>query len=212
MLARSVPCYKQVIAMTADLLRGLLRNGDHVYDLGCSTGNTLLELSRRLDATELFFTGVDNSAAMLTKAARKAEMYSTGNRINFIEADITKLELADAGAVILNYTAQFIRPPLRPDFLKRVHSFLRPGGLLIMSEKILSHDAALNRTYIDLYHAFKREQGYSEIEISKKREALENVLIPFTIAENRKMLEGAGFSSAETFFQWFNFASFVAAK
>ena len=72
--------------------------------------------------------------------------------------------------------------------------------------------ARLNREYIDIYHGYKKSKGYSELEISRKREALENVLIPFSIEENRTMLKQVGFSTVETYFQWFNFASLVAIK
>lgn len=212
MLARSVPNYGQVIEMTSQLLARSLAPGDRVYDLGCSTGNTLLQLARRLDHLDLHFLGIDSSPAMVHKATIKAEMYRKKERLAFQVSDITTIALAPAGAILCNYTLQFIRPLQRQEFLARVAGFLRPGGVLILSEKIISHDPVLNRAYIDFYLDFKRAQGYSEIEIAAKREALENVLIPFSIEENRKLLADAGFSSVETFFQWFNFVSFVAIK
>lgn len=212
MLARSVPNYGQVIEMLGQLLSRFLVPGDRVYDLGCSTGNTLLQLARRLDHLDLHFIGIDSSPAMVHKATIKAEMYSKKERLAFQQGDITAVALEPAGAIICNYTLQFIRPLQRKEFLARVASFLRPGGVLVLSEKIISHDPVLNRAYIDFYLDFKRTQGYSEIEIAAKREALENVLIPFSIEENRRLLADAGFSSVETFFQWFNFVSFVAVK
>lgn len=212
MLARSVPNYQQVASMTAQLVERFTAPGDTVYDLGCSTGATLLQLARHLGHLGLRFRGIDNSPAMLEKARRKAEMYGKQELIAFIEQDILEAELANAGAVILNYTLQFVRPMQRADFLKRLHDQLRPGGILIISEKVISHDPLLNRCFIDLYLDFKRSQGYSELEISRKREALENVLIPFSLEENRNLLSQAGFESVETFSQWFNFASFVAIK
>lgn len=212
MLTRSVPNYAQVIDMISQLLGKLLKDGDQVYDLGCSTGNTLINLARKLDAHHLKFIGIDNSSAMIDKAILKAEMYSKQDQLQFLEKDITDLEIQNAGGIILNYTMQFIRPMRRAEFLKKIYASLRPGGVLILSEKVISHDPALNRNFIDFYLDFKRAQGYSEIEISKKREALENVLVPFSIEENRKLLEQAGFKSVESFFQWFNFISFVAIK
>ena len=212
MLARSVPGYARVTEMTAQLLARFLTNGDRVYDLGCSTGATLLELARRLEPIGLHFTGVDNSAAMVAKARLKTEMYGKQNRLDFIEQDIADVEFAGAGAVLLNYTLQFIRPLMRPIFLEKIYQGLRPGGVLVVSEKIIVPDPELNRAYIDFYLDFKRDQGYSEIEITRKREALENVLIPFSLDENRELLRRAGFTSFETFSQWFNFASFIAVK
>ncbi|MDF1578052.1 MAG: carboxy-S-adenosyl-L-methionine synthase CmoA [Desulfurivibrionaceae bacterium] len=212
MLNRSVPCYRMVIEMLTALLEKFLRNGDLVYDLGCSTGETVIELARHLDRLDLKFTGIDNSPAMLNKARHKAEMYSLADRIDFRQADIIDLDFSGAGAVIMNYTLQFIRPPRRREFLADLHGKIRPGGLLILSEKVLCHDPELNRAYIDFYLDFKRRNGYSETEISRKREALENVLIPFSIKENLDLLTEAGFTSCKTFFQWFNFASLVAVK
>lgn len=212
MLHRSVPCYGMVIGMIARLLERFGTKGDPVYDLGCSTGNTLIELARRLGPMQMEFVGIDNSAAMIEKARLKAEMYSKSERVRFIEADISEAETKNAGAVICNYTLQFIRPMRRTDFVRKIYDSLRPGGVLIVSEKTIFHDPALNRAFIDFYLQFKREQGYSELEIARKREALENVLIPFSIKENRQLLEAAGFTSVETFFQWFNFVSFVAIK
>ena len=212
MLDRSIPFYQEVIKGTARLLDIFLRKNDTIIDLGCSTGTTLLQLARLLPDKGLQFTGIDNSPAMLHKARLKAEMFSKQDMVSFITQDITDLDQADTGAILLNYTLQFIRPLRRKDFIHRIFSNLRPGGVLILSEKKISHDPLLNRKYIDIYHQFKLERGYSELEIAKKREALENILIPFSIEENRELLLGAGFTSVETFFQWFNFVSFIAIK
>lgn len=212
MLNRSVPFYSAVIDSMAELMRRQVPPGSRVYDLGCATGTTLLELARRLADMKLHFIGVDNAPAMIEKAERKAKMYSKSTVIEFIKGDITSINLTDADVVICNYTMQFIRPLARPQFTKRIYDSLPKGGLFCIGEKIISHDKKLNRTFIEMYHQFKKQQGYSELEISTKREALENVLVPFSIDENIDMLRQAGFPTAETFFQWFNFASFIAIK
>lgn len=212
MLDRSVPFYRQVIEMSAEILEQVLRPGDAVYDLGCSTGTTLLYLARILDAKMFRLVGLDNSRAMLAKAVRKAEMFSLADRVCFIEQDITGAELSEAGGVILNYTMQFINPSLRLDFLKNIYKGLRREGVLILSEKVISRDEGLNLQFQQSYHQFKKRRGYSELEIAQKREALENVLISLSIEENRELLLKAGFKRIATFFQWFNFVSFVACK
>ncbi|PID74368.1 MAG: carboxy-S-adenosyl-L-methionine synthase CmoA [Desulfobacterales bacterium] len=212
MLDRSVPCYRQVIQASAELLGRFVKPGDVVYDLGCSTGTSLLEYARLLQDRQLQFIGVDNSAAMLEKAQLKAELHGKGETISFLLEDITHFNQPGAGAIILHYTLQFIRPLLREAFIQGLYQSLRPGGLLLVSEKVLSHHGRINRVYIDVYHDFKRSKGYSELEIAKKREALENILIPFSIEENRDLLKRCGFTSVETYFQWFNFASFAALK
>lgn len=212
MLDRSIPFYKQVIDAQAQLLNGYLHSGDRVYDLGCSTGTSLLEFCRLLQHKGLQFFGIDNSAPMLDKARLKSELYLKQQSLTFSLEDITTFNYPETGGIILNYTLQFIRPLQRESFLQRLFHNLRPGGILLISEKVINHDRRLNREYIETYHRFKKARGYSELEIAKKREALENVLIPFTIEENKTMLKNSGFVSIETYFQWFNFASFIAVK
>ena len=212
MLDRSVPFYTEVISSSARLLDCFLHTNDTVYDLGCATGTTLLEFSRLLKDKGLKFVGIDNSAPMLDKARLKSELYSKTNTLSFLEEDITKLHHPGAGGFIVNYTLQFIRPLQRENFIRRIYSNLRPGGILLLSEKVISHDRRLNREYIDIYHRFKKTKGYSELEIARKREALENVLIPFSIDENKAVLKNCGFQTVDTYFQWFNFASFIAVK
>ncbi len=212
MLDRSIPHYREVIKSSAKLLQHMLQDNDQVVDLGCATGTTLLEYSRLIENDTISYLGIDNSPAMLEKGRLKAELYSKMNRISFLLEDITQINLPNTAAFILNYTLQFIRPVLREEFLTTLYSNLRPGGILLLSEKTISHDSLLNRAFIEIYHSYKREKGYSELEIAKKREALENILIPFSIKENKALLHKVGFLSIETYFQWFNFTSIVAIK
>ncbi len=212
MLDRSIPFYRQVIDGQAQLLDDFLQAGDKVYDLGCSTGTTVLELARLLGPKKLQFVGIDNSSPMLDKARLKAELYTKQQSLSFLFEDITEFDHPDAGCIILNYTLQFIRPLQRESFLQRLFHKLKPGGIMLISEKVINHDKRLNRAFIDIYHQYKKNRGYSELEIARKREALENVLIPFSMKENKAMLQKSGFVSVETYFQWFNFASLVAIK
>lgn len=212
MLERSIPCYHQTTGMICSLLQQFCCPGDKVYDLGCSTGTTLLELARQLPDMNLSFVGLDSSEAMIEKAKLKSKMLSRKPEVSFQELDIIDADLNQCGAILLNYTLQFLRPPVRLRFLEKVHQALRPGGILIVCEKVISHRPVINRSYIDLYLDFKRHQGYSETEIARKREALENVLVPFSIHENLELLKKSGFAETESFFQWFNFVSFLSVK
>ncbi len=212
MLDRSIPFYKTVIELSAAMIHNLATPGSRVVDLGCSTGTTLLSLSRLLGDMRLHWIGIDNAPAMIDKARRKAEMYGKASIIEFHRDDITQTDIHGADIVICNYTMQFIRPLRRAEFIRRIYRSLAPGGMLLMSEKTISPNRRINRNYIELYYDFKRKQGYSELEIAAKREALENVLIPCSVQENIELLSGAGFSEVDTFFQWVNFASFVALK
>jgi len=212
MLDRSIPFYHEVVKATTRLLREHLVHGDTVCDLGCATGTPLLQFARLLPDRQLTLVGIDSSPAMLEKARRKAEFYAPDARLTFCLEDITTIDRPGTGAFILNYTLQFIRPLLRPSLISRLYDNLRPGGLLVLSEKTILADKRLNRSFIEIYHEYKREKGYSELEIARKREALENILIPLSIEENKDLLCNAGFAPVLSFFQWFNFSSLVAFK
>lgn len=212
MLNRSIPCYRQVIDMSISLLNRFCRNGDIIYDLGCSTGITLIEIARKLALQDLNFIGIDSSQAMVDKARLKLEMFSSSYDISCHRQNIAEVELKQCGAVLINYTLQFLTPDTRAVLLKKVYQALRPGGILILTEKITSPHSDIKKNYEDIYLEFKKEQGYSDTEIARKRKALENVLIPFTIRDNVLIMEKSGFTHVESFFQWFNFAAFLGLK
>ena len=212
MLNRSIPYYHTVIDGMANLLARRLPAGSTLYDLGCATGTTLLELARRLPAMDFHYIGIDNAPAMLNKARRKSAMFGKTAVLQFRHDDITRCFLPAAGGIICNYTLQFLRPMSRQDFVRRLYDALPVGGALFLSEKTISPSSQLNRDFIDIYHSFKKQQGYSELEIAAKREALENVLIPFSLQENIAMLQNAGFTEIEVFFKWFNFTALIALK
>lgn len=213
MLVRSIPCYRIIIDLYRRILGELLRAGDSVYDLGCSTGTTVLQLARLIDVRPLTWTGIDNSPHMIESASEKLRQSGVEpGSVSFACNDMTAVPLQNAGCVLLNYTLQFLRPIQRQPFLEKIHQALRSGGVLLLSEKTVLQDSRMNRLFINRYLNFKKENGYSDLEISRKREALENVLIPYTAEENLQMLRNAGFERVEPFFQWFNFSSFLAIK
>ena len=212
MLNRSIPYYRTIIDGMAQLLACRLAPEATLYDLGCSTGTTLLELARRLPDRGFHYIGIDNAPAMLEKARRKSAMFNKSEVLHFQEGDITCCPLPLAAGIICNYTLQFLRPLTRQAFVRRIFDALPEGGVFLLSEKTISHASRLNRDFIEIYHNFKKKQGYSELEIAAKREALENVLIPFSLDENIALLREAGFEEIETFFKWFNFTAIVALK
>ncbi len=209
MLSRSVPYYKQMQKLSIDFALKFLQKDDRVYDLGCSTATTLIELSKR-SKNNLHLIGIDNSKAMLKKAKEKANAF--GVNIDFKQSDIFDVDLENAKLVISNYTLQFIRPLQREKLIKKIYNSLNEKGVFIFSEKIISTNKVLDKYFIDEYYEFKKTQGYSEFEIAQKREALENVLIPYTQEENNKMILDAGFTHCEILFKWLNFSTFIAIK
>ncbi len=212
MLERSIPFYKECQQMAVELALYFAQKGSAVYDLGCSTGTLLRHLVKAIPITQkIRFVGLDNSEAMLNKARGKLRGHL--KRFELVKADLESgFELADASVVIMNYTLQFIPPKRRAAMLKKIYQGLRPGGGLILIEKVRGESAGLNGLFVERYHAYKRCQGYSKLEIAKKREALEKVLIPLKPGKNHDLLASAGFRQVDVFFKWFNFAGFLAVK
>ncbi len=208
MISRSVPFYDVSSNLITQILVKYLDNQAFIIDLGCSTGALLFKLFEK--NPKFILCGVDNSKAMQEIAKNKAKAY--GSRVEFIEADALTFEFNSANAVILNYTLQFIRPLKRVNFIKKIYDGLEEGGIFILSEKLLYEDKKLSKNMIEIYEEYKEKNGYSKYEIAQKRQALENVLIPFSEYEKKKLLKDAGFRVIETIFKWGNFASFMAIK
>jgi len=209
MLSRSVPFYDEVRRLVIDLILANEGEGKRVVDLGSSTAKFLLELHARM-RTDMILIGIDNSEAMVERARQKAQAF--GATISLELGDILTYDYRGMDMAVANYTLQFIRPMQRTELVARIAEGLEAGGMFVFSEKVVFDDKQLDKQMIDIYYDYKRAQGYSDYEISQKREALENVLIPFTISENIKMCQDAGFSEVSTLFQWANFVTFVARK
>ena len=217
MINRSVPGYSTIISMIGVLAERYCGAGSTIYDLGASLGGASFAVAQQLPHDDYRIIAIDNSEAMTSRlSAKLAALGEIGSketsRIECRHEDLRDSKIEDASMVILNFTLQFIEPAAREALMRKIYDGMRPGGLLVISEKIQFPDPALNELFIDLYHRFKETQGYSKLEISQKRAALENVLIPETLAAHRERLNGAGFHSVDTWFQCFNFASMVAFK
>jgi len=215
MVSRSVPFYDELQRMLADLaLQFVPAQEGGVCDLGCSTGTTLdLILSNPACPANAHVYGIDNAPAMLDQAREKLERHVRADRVTLTAADLDEdLQLPSVNVVLMNWTLQFVRPIHREGLLRRIHASLRPGGALLMAEKVLVEDSLLNRLYIELYYRYKARQGYTAEEIQRKRESLENVLVPYRVEENTELLKRCGFGTVDTCFRWFNWAAFVAIK
>jgi tRNA (cmo5U34)-methyltransferase len=212
MVNRSVPFYGEMQRMVAELAADYAREGTQVYDLGCSTGTTMIGMDA-LVSVQIPFIGVDESDNMLAKCETKLKEAGFSRPYQLRVADLHgQLEIENASVVVLCLTLQFIRPIYRENLLKKIAAGLVPGGALILVEKVITESSDFNRDFIKHYYNYKRRNQYSELEISQKREALENVLIPYKLSENIHMLKDAGFSMTETFFKWYNFSGIIAVK
>lgn len=216
MVSRSVPYYNETQRMQTELIMDFIAADDSlVCDLGCSTGTTIDLISKHPNCPDTVkFVGYDNSDPMLDKARAKLADLVESDRIELLNADLSRLpELPRCDAVIMNWTLQFVRPIDREILLRRIYSALKPGGAFFLSDKVLGKDSVLNRLFIRHYLHYKTSQsGYSDTENLRKREALENVLVPYRLDENYALLERSGFQQFDTYFRWLNFACILAVK
>lgn len=213
MVNRSVPYYDEIQRMVCELAGSFAAPGTNLYDIGCATGNTLIRLQQRLADKEVRIIGMDNSDEMLSRAQVKIKRHCGDAGIRLVNANLHDLpHLENASVVIMLLTLQFVRPLYREKLVHAICSSLNRNGCLILVEKVTGSCTMLNRLFIEYYYNYKRRMGYSELEIAQKREALENVLIPYHHDENRKLLLDAGFAHVEEFFHWYNFSGVIAVK
>lgn len=210
MILRSVPEYQEVLQTTCMICSRLLSNDQTVCDLGCSTGTTLLRLQQILPHLNLKLIGFDYSSAMLQKAFEKAQQARV--TLEFYLADICQIELPQASAFFLHYTLQFIPLSQRLPLLQKIYQQLTPQGFLILSEKICFKNSQLGQLFNERYIDFKRQQGYSDLEISQKQKALEHVLQPLSFQENLDLLSKAGFQHIEPLAQKLQFLSLLCFR
>lgn len=212
MVNRSVPFYGEIQRMMAELVADHAKEGSDVYDLGCSTGTTMIGMDTMVNQN-IRFVGVDDSQEMLDKCKLKLMEIGFSRDYELRCADLSRgVQISNASVVVLCLTLQFVRPIYREQLLKNIYEGLNPRGVLILVEKILAEESDFNRDFIEYYYNYKRRNNYSEMEISQKREALENVLIPYKLSEDITLLRDRGFVSCEVFFKWYNFAGIIAVK
>jgi tRNA (cmo5U34)-methyltransferase len=212
MVSRSVPFYGEIQRMTTELAASFAAPGSTVYDIGCSTGTTLAALEPWVEPS-VRFVGYDNSPQMVARARRKLESVSTARRREIHEVDVHQpFAVDDASVTVMLFTLQFVRPLHRERVIRTIADGTRPDGVLILAEKVIESDTLFNRLFIEHYYAMKRRHGYTEMEIAQKREALENVLVPYRMEENAELLHRCGYTKVQEFFRWYNFAGVIAVK
>jgi tRNA (cmo5U34)-methyltransferase len=212
MIQRSVPGYSAIISAIGLLAGRFAREHSVCYDLGCSLGAATLSMRHSIEAENCRIIAIDNSPAMVTRFRETLLKDRSPVTVEVLCKDIREVAIENASVVVLNFTLQFIPLEDRLEFLQKIYRGLLPGGILILSEKLKFDDGRQQELQSQMHHAFKKAQGYSDLEISQKRTALDNVLIPETFAQHQNRLRQVGFDSAEVWFQYFNFASIIALK
>jgi len=213
MIARSVPGYSSMLAMVGQVTQTHARPDTNIYDLGCSLGAASDQI-RAYAPRSCTLQAVDNSAAMIDRLRKRLLNSETADSCSTVlhEADIRNVDIRDATVVVLNLTLQFLPPADRGTLLQTVFDGMRPGAVLLLSEKICFDEPNEQQLMNELHLDFKRAHGYSELEIAQKRTALEETLIPETASTHLRRLKACGFSRASVWFQCFNFASMIAIR
>lgn len=216
MLRRSIPGYAASLEAIGSLAARYVTPGSHCYDLGCSLGAATLAMRQGIGVPGCRIFAVDVAPAMI---ARCREIVAEDDRLNgpqtevvIVEDDIRNIDIVNASMVVLNYTLQFLAPEDRDAMMDRIHAGMADGGLLVLSEKVVDENAHMEKLLVDLHHEHKRRNDYSSLEIARKRAALENVLVPETVASHRQRLERAGFRHAAVWLRYFNFVSIIAIR
>jgi len=212
MIRRSVPGYDNMISLTGLVAQQYAIADSRVYDLGCSLGATTLAMRHHIEQPVQRIVAVDNAYAMTLRCRESVALVKNGPAVDVVCADIRHVRIERASVVVLNFTLQFIEPAQRLALLKTTYKGMLPGGVLLLSEKICFADEAQQQRMEQLHFAFKKANGYSELEISQKRNALENVLLPDTLTVHQQRLQQAGFRHSELWFRCFNFVSLLAYK
>ncbi len=212
MIGRSVPGYELTLPLIGLIAARYVQPNSRVYDLGCSLGAASVIMRRHIQQDGVHMVGIDNSEAMVEQCTQNIAADESDIPMDVMLGDIRTANIQNASMVVLNFTLQFIDPTDRDRLIEKVYAGLNPGGVLVVSEKIVFDDEDKNERFIDLHHDFKRANGYSDLEVAQKRTAIMNVLIPETIPDHQARLLNAGFQSAELWFQAFNFCSLLAIK
>lgn len=212
MLARSVPFYRETVLRQAQIAARCYQPGTRIYDLGCSNGNLGMTLCAEMAGRDFEMIAVDNSAPMLETFAQRLADSTCQGLVQLEEQDIRQVPLENASVIIINLTLQFLPLADRETLLGKIHQALVPGGVLLLTEKLVHQHATLNHLQQEIYYRFKAENGYSQMEISQKRDALEDVLVPETLEIHQQRLQRSGFTTIDVWLKWFNFASILALK
>lgn len=212
MIQRSVPGYRELVEQIGILSLNVVQPETNVYDLGTSLGAVTMAIRRRLNDPSVTVFAVDNSNAMIKRCRLLAQAYQSDVALKIIEQDINNIAIENASLVVLNFTLQFIPQQHRKQLLRKIYDGMVPGGILVLSEKMANSNSHLDELIQTLHEDFKRSQGYSELEISQKREALQNVLIPETRTAHSNRLTEIGFDEISLWYQQYNFASLLAVK
>jgi len=212
MIQRSVPGYTALNQLLPIVAKQFIQANSNVYDLGCSLGEASISIANTIQLENVKIVAVDSSMAMVRQLQHHLVNKGLEDTIQSVHEDVTKIDISNGSFAILNYTLQFIERSKRDALLSKICSGLNSHGALLLSEKITYQDDNEDALMQKLHESFKRKNDYSEMEISQKREALENVLIRDTHEQHVERMRRAGFSKVSILSKYLNFVSYLAIK
>jgi tRNA (cmo5U34)-methyltransferase len=213
MLERSIPGYRsmrEVVTRTAT--KYAAKNGC-IVDLGVARGDALMPVVMECLANNTY-CGYDVSEPMLDAARESFGSLSPEGIVTIERHDLREgLPEGDTWTVALSVlTLMFVPIEYRQQILADIYDRLDNGGAFILVEKVLGDDASLNTRLVEMYYDIKRQNGYDDDSIDRKRLALEGVLVSLRASENERMVRSAGFEQVECIWRYLNFAGWVAVK
>lgn len=209
MLSRSIPGYEDMREVTTALALKFLGEPGRVVDLGAARGEALARLLAVRPEAEAI--AVEVSPPMLDAAKQRLASYKHAHASR-IDLRLDYPEATDVDVVLAVLTLQFIPIEHRWRILHEAEQSLRPGGALLLVEKVLGSSYPTDQLLVETYYDRKRLLGYSDEEITRKRLSLEGVLVPVTAEANERMLAAAGFGPVERVWQSLNFAGWLAIR
>ena len=212
MLRRSIPGYEATIECIGSLAERYVTPASNCYDLGCSLGAATLAMRHMIRFEDCRIIAVDNAPAMVERCQSLVDSDDAKIPVDVRLADVMDVSIEKASMVVMNYTLQFLPAAKRQALIDRIWAGMLPGGVFVLSEKVIDEDPVIESLLVDLHLEHKRRNDYSAMAIARKRTALENVLVPESLETHRNRLRQAGFTHIGTWQRHFNFLSIVAIR
>jgi len=208
-IKKSVPLYEWSHEIGLKVSDFFLPTNSIVYDIGCSTGTFLSNLSNRHKNKKISFNGIDEIKQMVEISKKKNK---NKKNVKIFQKDLNKLKLKKCNLITSFYTIQFIHPSKRQKLFDHIYKSLEWGGGFILFEKIRAPDARFQDMVSQIYQEYKIDQGYTAKEIIAKSRSLKGVLEPFTSKANVEFLSRAGFKDVYSVMKFLCFEGWVAIK
>lgn len=215
-IKRRIPLYAEMQAFMAALLPFSKKEYIRVLDLGCGTGSAGVAILKEFPLARI--TAIDSSSDMLEIA--KAKVKHTTWRVDFSCQDIRVVSAQGPGvrgkeefdAIVSAFSLHFLSSGEKEGLFKRCLIALKPGGMLITSEAVLSPSRRVYQVYMDKWKDFQLSNGFSEEEVGEQMLRFIRDVKPLTVDGQMEMMASAGFYDVECYFKYMNWAVFCGYK